>query len=302
MTRKRAPFPAPATSHVACGFPALRVPAHFTTRVMGPIGWERSPRRAVDKPLDTSAPIATWPSMGNLAMRKAWRKSSRKPLGKDGVSTGPLCEPQPVRRSSRDQLVEIPWLFHISSTLRRTEPPLLYRVVHRRYALNYTQGRFEPDAWGNIRPPQYFANGLNGVVLEFSEPSLKQFLHAADTLCFDCVQLFVLQWELIEQGPELRYWETRRLMERPKRAVMPPKRGLGDVSLSRQGSRRMILRKGEFEMGNSGLLVSLDVKMENSDPLPRQYHPQQCGWMNRRLPSEVRYGPNGKPAQRSRLS
>ena len=32
-----APFPAPATSHVACGFPALRAPAHFTTRVMGPI-------------------------------------------------------------------------------------------------------------------------------------------------------------------------------------------------------------------------------------------------------------------------
>ena len=33
MTRERAPFPAPATSHVAWGFPALRVPAHFTTRV-----------------------------------------------------------------------------------------------------------------------------------------------------------------------------------------------------------------------------------------------------------------------------
>jgi hypothetical protein len=31
------PFPAPATSHVACGFPALRAPAHFTASVMGPI-------------------------------------------------------------------------------------------------------------------------------------------------------------------------------------------------------------------------------------------------------------------------
>jgi hypothetical protein len=30
------PFPAPATSHVACGFPALRAPAHFTSRVMWP--------------------------------------------------------------------------------------------------------------------------------------------------------------------------------------------------------------------------------------------------------------------------
>ena len=32
-------FPAPATSHVACGFPALRAPVYFTSRVMRPIGW-----------------------------------------------------------------------------------------------------------------------------------------------------------------------------------------------------------------------------------------------------------------------
>src|SRR5215470_7757457 len=31
------PFPAAATSHAACGFPALRAPAHFTSRVMRPI-------------------------------------------------------------------------------------------------------------------------------------------------------------------------------------------------------------------------------------------------------------------------
>src|SRR5947199_8083795 len=36
-----APFPAPATSHVACGFPALRAPAHFMARVMRPIRPER---------------------------------------------------------------------------------------------------------------------------------------------------------------------------------------------------------------------------------------------------------------------
>ena len=30
-------FPAPATSHAACGFPALRAPAHFSSRVMRPI-------------------------------------------------------------------------------------------------------------------------------------------------------------------------------------------------------------------------------------------------------------------------
>jgi hypothetical protein len=33
----RATFPAPATSNAACGFPALRSPVCFTSRVMGPI-------------------------------------------------------------------------------------------------------------------------------------------------------------------------------------------------------------------------------------------------------------------------
>jgi hypothetical protein len=32
-----APSPAPAASHAACGFPALRAPAHFASRVMRPI-------------------------------------------------------------------------------------------------------------------------------------------------------------------------------------------------------------------------------------------------------------------------
>ena len=31
------PFPVPATSHAACGFPALRAPAQFTTTFMRPI-------------------------------------------------------------------------------------------------------------------------------------------------------------------------------------------------------------------------------------------------------------------------
>ena len=34
------PFPAPASSHAACGFPALRAPARFASRVMGPIELE----------------------------------------------------------------------------------------------------------------------------------------------------------------------------------------------------------------------------------------------------------------------
>jgi len=41
-------IPAPATSHVACGFPALRAPAHFTWRVMRPIRSERLPRATFD--------------------------------------------------------------------------------------------------------------------------------------------------------------------------------------------------------------------------------------------------------------
>ena len=32
-----ATFPAPSTSHAACGFPALRAPICFTSRLMGPI-------------------------------------------------------------------------------------------------------------------------------------------------------------------------------------------------------------------------------------------------------------------------
>ncbi len=33
----RATFPAPSTSHAACGFPALRAPICFASRLMGPI-------------------------------------------------------------------------------------------------------------------------------------------------------------------------------------------------------------------------------------------------------------------------
>jgi hypothetical protein len=35
------PFPAPATSHPACGFPALRTPVCLVSRVMWPIVLER---------------------------------------------------------------------------------------------------------------------------------------------------------------------------------------------------------------------------------------------------------------------
>ena len=46
-------FPAPATSHVASGFPALRAPAQCTSRVMRPIRPERLPRSTAHRKLGT---------------------------------------------------------------------------------------------------------------------------------------------------------------------------------------------------------------------------------------------------------
>ena len=39
---------------------------------------------------------------------------------------------------------------------------------------------------------------------------------------------------------------------RPKRAAMPPQRGHGDLSLTRQGRRLSLLVEGEVQNGNSG--------------------------------------------------
>ena len=46
-------FPAPATSHVASGFPAVRAPAQFTSRVMRPIRPERLPSSTAHRKPDT---------------------------------------------------------------------------------------------------------------------------------------------------------------------------------------------------------------------------------------------------------
>ncbi len=56
------------------------------------------------------------------------------------------------------------------------------------------------------------------------------------------------------------------------------------------------------EAARSMLLASLEIEVEDLDILSRQYPPQQCSWVCQRLPLEVRYEPNGKPPQRSRLS
>jgi hypothetical protein len=42
------PFPAPATSHPACGFPALGAPVCFVPRVMWPIVLERLSHLTID--------------------------------------------------------------------------------------------------------------------------------------------------------------------------------------------------------------------------------------------------------------
>ncbi len=44
------PFPAPATSNAAGGFPALRSPVHFMPRVMGPFMLEILSSQAATRP------------------------------------------------------------------------------------------------------------------------------------------------------------------------------------------------------------------------------------------------------------
>ena len=74
-----APFPVPATSHAACGFPALRAPAHFVSKLMGPIHMARLPRTTVGKPPGTHqrAPVSGTARPGSIA-------STRIP-GADGL-------------------------------------------------------------------------------------------------------------------------------------------------------------------------------------------------------------------------
>jgi hypothetical protein len=82
------PFPAPATSHAACGFPALRAPALFTSRVMRPIEpkqlpaggrdnrqTDRVPRKTtVDPTASSRSPDASgpWPSGDESSPRPSY--------------------------------------------------------------------------------------------------------------------------------------------------------------------------------------------------------------------------------------
>ena len=64
-----APFPVPATSHAACGFPALRAPAHFVSKLMGPIHMAQLPCTTVGKLPGTHqrAPVSGTVRPGSIA-------------------------------------------------------------------------------------------------------------------------------------------------------------------------------------------------------------------------------------------
>jgi hypothetical protein len=84
------PSSAPATSHVACGFPALRVPAHFTARVMRPIESERLPRCAADRPHGTHGRVRA----GHTATPYATASTRSRGAG-DFSPGGPESSSQP---------------------------------------------------------------------------------------------------------------------------------------------------------------------------------------------------------------
>jgi hypothetical protein len=76
-------FPAPATSHVACGFPALRAPAHFTPRL-----WDLSDRSNYRDRLppahsvlreESQRAVQPFPAAGLTWLRKPL-KSRKSPL------------------------------------------------------------------------------------------------------------------------------------------------------------------------------------------------------------------------------
>ncbi len=68
-----APFPAPATSHAACGFPALRAPAHFATRFRRPICSEPLSKTTVEPAPESGRPLP--PSTTPPLPSEAWAQS-----------------------------------------------------------------------------------------------------------------------------------------------------------------------------------------------------------------------------------
>ena len=51
--------------------------------------------------------------------------------------------------------------------------------------------------------------------------------------------------------------QTKQVSETAKRAAMRPEGGYVDLNLTREGSRRMVLRRDKVEIGNSGSTASL---------------------------------------------
>jgi hypothetical protein len=78
-------FPAPATSHGACGFPALRAPAHFTSGLSDWTSWYASgarnrPRGISDRYWNRHALLQLRAYRGRMSTsrsRRDWEESSR---------------------------------------------------------------------------------------------------------------------------------------------------------------------------------------------------------------------------------
>ena len=54
--------------------------------------------------------------------------------------------------------------------------------------------------------------------------------------------------------------QTKQVSETAKRAAMRPQGGYVDLNLTREGGRRMVLRRDRVEIGNSGLYYNDHLK------------------------------------------
>ena len=97
------PSPIPATSHAACGFPALRAPARFASRVMGPIELEPLSAQVAYSTASCRSPGSKLPDHSAFTLTYTLRLRSCRSTGafiitplphvltKKARTAGPLC-------------------------------------------------------------------------------------------------------------------------------------------------------------------------------------------------------------------
>ena len=140
------PFPAPASSNAACGFPALRFPARFTSRLIGPsLSMVLSAQRVS---LGHTPPFST---RGDRSRRSAFLSMYILRLRSCGQMGAFVSAPPPllvVERvaNSRDPLLH--GRYSVSQLLRSQPPPSRLRSVSRGHRLSdlpcstdFTMGR-----------------------------------------------------------------------------------------------------------------------------------------------------------------